>query len=215
MFDRFQQESSIKMKKSVIILILIMLISGCVTPQPKNISNICEIFKEREDWWDAANDMNDRWGTPIHVVMAMMYQESSFKADAAPPMEYFLGFIPIGRASSAYGYSQAKTVTWDEYVKESGNSWSSRSDFDDAIDFMGWYTAKTNRLNKVSKWDAKNQYLNYHEGWGGYKRKTYRKKAWLVRVAQKVDNRAKRYATQLRGCEDYLNSSWLWRLMFH
>ncbi|GAB2997045.1 transglycosylase SLT domain-containing protein [Psychrosphaera aestuarii] len=203
------------MKKSVIILILIMLISGCVTPQPKNISNICEIFKEREDWWDAANDMNDRWGTPIHVVMAMMYQESSFKADAAPPMEYFLGFIPIGRASSAYGYSQAKTVTWDEYVKESGNSWSSRSDFDDAIDFMGWYTAKTNRLNKVSKWDAKNQYLNYHEGWGGYKRKTYRKKAWLVRVAQKVDNRAKRYATQLRGCEDYLNSSWLWRLMFH
>lgn len=203
------------MKKSVIILILIMLISGCVTPQPKNISNVCEIFKEREDWWDAANDMNDRWGTPIHVVMAMMYQESSFKADAAPPMEYFLGFIPIGRASSAYGYSQAKTVTWDEYVKESGNSWSSRSDFDDAIDFMGWYTAKTNRLNKVSKWDAKNQYLNYHEGWGGYKRKTYRKKAWLVRVAQKVDNRAKRYATQLRGCEDYLNSSWLWRLMFH
>ncbi len=203
------------MKKSVIILILTILISGCVTPQPKNISNVCEIFKEREDWWDDANDMNDRWGTPIHVVMAMMYQESSFKADAAPPMEYFLGFIPIGRASSAYGYSQAKTVTWDEYVKESGNSWSSRSDFEDAIDFMGWYTAKTNRLNKVSKWDAKNQYLNYHEGWGGYKRKTYRKKAWLVRVANKVDSRAKRYATQLRGCEDYLNSSWLWRLMFY
>ena len=203
------------MKKSFIILILTILISGCVTPQPKNISNVCEIFKEREDWWDDANDMNDRWGTPIHVVMAMMYQESSFKADAAPPMEYFLGFIPIGRASSAYGYSQAKTVTWDEYVKESGNSWSSRSDFEDAIDFMGWYTAKTNRLNKVSKWDAKNQYLNYHEGWGGYKRKTYRKKAWLVRVANKVDSRAKRYATQLRGCEDYLNSSWLWRLMFY
>ncbi|MUH72429.1 hypothetical protein [Psychrosphaera haliotis] len=203
------------MKKSVIILILTILVSGCVTPQPKNISNVCEIFKEREDWWDDANDMNDRWGTPIHVVMAMMYQESSFKADAAPPMEYFLGFIPIGRASSAYGYSQAKTVTWDEYVKESGNSWSSRSDFEDAIDFMGWYTAKTNRLNKVSKWDAKNQYLNYHEGWGGYKRKTYRKKAWLVRVANKVDSRAKRYATQLRGCEDYLNSSWLWRLMFY
>lgn len=203
------------MKKSVIILILTVLISGCVTPQPKNISNVCEIFKEREDWWDDANDMNDRWGTPIHVVMAMMYQESSFRADAAPPMEYFLGFIPIGRASSAYGYSQAKTVTWDEYVKESGNSWSSRSDFEDAIDFMGWYTAKTNRLNKVSKWDAKNQYLNYHEGWGGYKRKTYRKKAWLVRVANKVDSRAKRYATQLRGCEDYLNSSWLWRLMFY
>lgn len=203
------------MKKFLIALIVPFLLASCTTPQPKNISNVCEIFKEREDWWDDANDMNDRWGTPIHVVMAMMYQESSFKADAAPPMEYFLGFIPIGRVSSAYGYSQAKTVTWDEYKKESGNGWADRDDFDDAVDFMGWYTNKTYRLNKVSKWDAKNQYLNYHEGWGGYKRKTYRKKAWLVRVANKVDARAKRYAQQLRGCEDYLNSSWLWRLMFY
>lgn len=203
------------MKKFLIALIFPFLLASCTTPQPKNISNVCEIFKEREDWWDDANDMNDRWGTPIHVVMAMMYQESSFKADAAPPMEYFLGFIPIGRASSAYGYSQAKTGTWDEYKKESGNSWADRDDFEDAVDFMGWYTNKTYRINKVSKWDAKNQYLNYHEGWGGYKRKTYRKKAWLVKVAKKVDARAKRYAQQLRGCEDYLNSSWLWRLMFY
>ena len=203
------------MKKVLVAMIITLLIAGCTTPQPKNISNVCEIFKEREDWWDDANDMNDRWGTPIHVVMAMMYQESSFKADAAPPMEYFLGFIPIGRVSSAYGYSQAKTVTWDEYKKESGNGWADRDDFDDAVDFMGWYTNKTNRLNKVSKWDAKNQYLNYHEGWGGYKRKTYRSKAWLVKVANKVDARAKRYATQLRSCEDYLNSSWLWRLIYY
>ncbi|QTH65006.1 hypothetical protein J1N51_06050 [Psychrosphaera ytuae] len=203
------------MKKFLIALIFPFLLASCTTPQPKNISNVCEIFKEREDWWDDANDMNDRWGTPIHVVMAMMYQESSFKADAAPPMEYFLGFIPIGRASSAYGYSQAKTGTWDEYKRESGNSWADRDDFEDAVDFMGWYTNKTYRINKVSKWDAKNQYLNYHEGWGGYKRKTYRKKAWLVKVAKKVDARAKRYAQQLRGCEDYLNSSWLWRLMFY
>lgn len=203
------------MKKIFSAFILTFLLAGCTTPQPKNISNVCEIFKEREDWWDDANDMNDRWGTPIHVVMAMMYQESSFKADAAPPMEYFLGFIPIGRASSAYGYSQAKTVTWSEYKKESGNSWADRDDFEDAVDFMGWYTNKTHRINKVSKWDAKNQYLNYHEGWGGYKRKTYRKKRWLINVANKVDARARLYAKQLRGCEEYLNSGWLWRLLFY
>ena len=203
------------MKKNVVVIILALLISGCATSQPKNINNICEIFKEREDWWDAAVDMNDKWGTPVHVVMAMMYQESSFRADAAPPMEYFLGFIPIGRASSAYGYSQAKTVTWDDYQRETGNSWADRDDFDDAIDFMGWFTAKTQKLNKVSKWDAKNQYLNYHEGWGGYRKKTYRKKAWLVKVANKVDRRARKYGQQLKGCEDYLNSSWLWRWIFY
>lgn len=203
------------MKKTLFFLLCAFLLSSCATPPPKNVNDICEIFKEREDWWDAASDMNDEWGTPIHVVMAMMYQESSFRSDAQPPMQWFLGFIPIGRASSAYGYSQAKTVTWDDYVKETGNSWSSRSNFDDAIDFMGWFTAKTHRLNGVSKWDAKNQYLNYHEGWGGYKKKTYRKKAWLVKVANRVDSRAKKYGAQLKGCEDYLNSSWLWRLLFY
>ena len=203
------------MKKKLILFCLLLFVASCTTAPPKNTSNICEIFKEKEDWWDAASDMNDKWGTPIHVVMSMMYQESSFKADAAPPMRWFLGFRPYGRASSAYGDSQAKTVTWDEYVKETGNTWGDRDDFEDAIDFMGWFTAKTHRLNKVSKWDAKQQYLNYHEGWGGYRRKTYNQKAWLIKVSSKVDARAKMYGQQLRGCEDYLNSSWLWRLLFH
>jgi hypothetical protein len=215
MLDRIFKKSSYNMKKITIYLLLSLSILGCTTPQPRNINNVCEIFKENDDWWDDANDMKDKWGTPIHVVMSMMYQESSFKADAQPPMRWFLGFIPYGRASSAYGYSQAKTVTWEEYVKETGNYWSSRGDFEDAIDFMGWFTAKTYRLNKVSKWDAKNQYLNYHEGWGGYRKRSYNKKAWLVKVSKKVDARARVYSQQLKGCEEYLNSGWLWRLLFY
>ncbi len=119
-------------------------------------------------------------------------------------MEYFLGFIPIGRASDAYGYARAKTMTWDDYVKETGNSWSSRSNFDDAMDFMGWFIYKTNKINGVSKWDARNQYLNYHEGWGGYKRKTYNQKPWLIKVAKRVDDRAKRYAAQYHTCKEDL-----------
>ena len=190
------------------------LLTGCATPPPKNPDNICSIFKEHSDWYDAALDAKDDWGVPVHVPLAIMYQESSFKHDAAPPMEYFLGFIPVGRASDAYGYAQAKTMTWDDYVRETGNSWSSRSDFDDAMDFMGWFINKTYKINGVSKWDARAQYLNYHEGWGGYKRKTYRKKAWLMKVAKKVDARSKKFAQQYRGCKEDLDSSWLWRLFF-
>ena len=94
-------------------------------------------------------------------------------------MQYFLWIIPTGRASSAYGYSQAKTMTWSDYIRESKNSGADRDDFDDAIDFMGWFAYKTHKINGVSKWDAYGQYLNYHEGWGGYKRGTYKKKKWL------------------------------------
>lgn len=192
-------------------ILALVLLAGCSATPPKDPENICEIFREKSDWYDAAVDMNERWGTPIHVPMAMMYQESSFKHDARPPMEYFLWIIPIGRASSAYGYSQAKTVTWEDYRRETDNGWADRDDFEDAIDFMGWFTAKTHKINGVSKWDAYAQYLNYHEGWGGYKKGSYKKKPWLVKVSRTVDSRSKRYAAQLRSCKEELDGGfWQW-----
>jgi len=196
------------------IALSVFLLSSCATPPPKNPENICEIFKEHRSWYFAAKDAKGRWGVPIHVPMSMMYQESSFKHNALPPRDYLLGFIPWGRISSAYGYSQAKTGTWDDYTRETNNSGADRDDFDDAIDFMGWFIYKTQKINGVSKWDAYSQYLNYHEGWGGFRRKTYKRKAWLVKVSRKVDNRSRRYAAQLKGCEADLNHGWLWRLFF-
>ena len=155
--------------------------------------------------------MRDRYGVPIHVPMAMMFQESSFKSDALPPRDYvFFGLIPWGRVSTAYGYSQAKTMTWSDYIKDSGNSGADRDDFDDAIDFMGWFVSKSQKVNKVSKWDTYNQYLNYHEGWGGYRKKTYNRKPWLKKVAKKVHSRGLRYAQQLKSCEEDLKSPWWW-----
>ena len=193
---------------------IVLFLSGCVTQPPKEKENICDIFYEKRDWFDAAADMREKWGVPIHVPMAMMYQESSFRHDALPPRDYILfGLIPWGRVSTAYGYSQAKTMTWDDYKRETGRMFASREDFDDAIDFMGWFITKTHTINKVSKWDANIQYLNYHEGWGGYKRKSYRKKQWLVGVAKKVGARAKRYSAQLKTCEADLSKNWFMRLI--
>jgi hypothetical protein len=209
---RFLLRSKVKFIWSMILSVL--LISSCATPPPKNPENICEIFREHRNWYFAAKEAKDRWGVPIHVPMSMMYQESSFRHDAQPQREYLLGFIPWGRVSSAYGYSQAKTMTWDDYIKETDNYGADRDDFDDAIDFMGWFIFKTQKINGVSKWDTYNQYLNYHEGWGGFKRKTYIKKGWLVKVSRKVDSRSRRYSSQLKSCEADLNHGWLWRLFF-
>lgn len=201
------------LQKIFMLLITLLVVSSCTVTPPRNASNICDIFEEKDDWYDDAADMRDKWGVPIHVPMAMMYQESSFRSDALPPRDYiFFGLIPWGRVSSAYGYSQAKTMTWRDYIRETGNSGADRDDFDDAIDFMGWFIAKTYKINGVSKWDAYAQYLNYHEGWGGYRKRSYNKKSWLKKVAKKVNSRAYRYAKQLKGCEEELNKSWFWRL---
>ncbi len=201
-----------KLVRSSLLAYCLLILGGCATGPPSNPENICAIFEENSDWHDAARNTQKKWGVPVHVPIAMMYQESSFRHDAAPPMEYFLGFIPIGRASSAYGYSQAKTPTWQDYIRETGNSGADRDDFEDAIDFMAWFVNKTHKVNGISKWDAYAQYLNYHEGWGGYKRGTYRKKKWLMSVANKVKYRAGRYGAQLKKCEAELDKSWFERL---
>ena len=81
----------------------------------------------------------------------------------------------------------------------------------DAVDFIAWYGNMSHRMLGISKWDAYSQYLAYHEGQGGYKRKTFNKKPWLLKVARQVDSRASRYHTQLARCEAGLDSGWgLW-----
>ncbi len=203
----------IGIKQLCLVIFCALFLSACATPPPKDPDNICAIFFEHRSWYNASKEMQEQWGTPIHVPLAMMYQESGFKHNAAPPMQYFW-FIPLGRASDAYGYAQAKTMTWDDYQRETGNSWADRDDFSDAIDFMGWFTYKTHKINGISKWDAYRQYLNYHEGWGGYRKKSYQKKPWLLKVSRRVDQRSRQYAQQLRGCQENLDASWLWRLFF-
>lgn len=191
-------------------LAALVLITGCATSPPSKPENICHIFEEKRGWHRAALKAEKKWNVPVHVPMAMMYQESSFIHDARPPRKYILGFIPNGRISTAYGYSQALNGTWSEYQKSTGNTRSKRTDFGDSIDFMGWYMDKTHRMNRVSKWDANAQYLNYHEGQGGYRRGSYRAKPWLVNVAKRVDSRSKRYQAQYNACKKDLPKGRWW-----
>ena len=186
----------------------IVIATGCTPSRPENVENICSIFEEKSDWYKAAKKSEKRWGTPIHVQMAIIRQESTFNFDARPPRTKLLGFVPWKRPSDAYGYAQALESTWDWYREDSGRRGADRDDFDDAIDFVGWYTNKSNKVVGISKWDPYNQYLAYHEGHGGWKKGTYKRKDWLKDTAQRVDYRAKEWGGQLARCEDDLDSGW-------
>ncbi len=170
----------------------------------------CEIFREKDDWFEVTQDVYERWGVPPHVQLAIMHQESRFQYDAKPPRDTILWVIPWFRKSSAYGFAQVKDSTWEWYQEKTGNTWADRDDFEDAADFIGWYGYMTYKTLGISKWDAYKQYLAYHEGHGGYRRGTYRSKPWLMKVARKVDSRASRYHTQLSRCKDELESWDLW-----
>ena len=136
----------------------------------------------------------------MHVQMATIYQESKFIGNARTPFRYTLGVIPMGRQSSAFGYSQALDGTWDEYLEETGNRRAKRDDIRDATDFIGWYMTQTVAETGVALGDAKNQYLAYHEGRAGYLRGTHNRKSWLLRISDEVAARAAIYDLQLKTC---------------
>ncbi len=192
----------------VLVLFAASLAASCATTPPRNTVNSCAIFTEKDGWYSDALDSQKKWGVPIHVQLAIIYQESRFVHDAKPPRKKLLWVIPWTRLSSAYGYGQIKDGTWDWYRKSTGNRWADRDDFEDVVDFIGWYGDVSHRKLGISKWDAYSQYLAYHEGHGGFKRKTYRKKPWLIKVAKKVASRASAYRAQLKQCEGELDRGW-------
>jgi hypothetical protein len=190
------------MKKifSLSVIGLFLFLAGCATtPRPHNVENVCSIFKQYPSWRTHTKHAEKKWGTPVPVQMAIIYQESSFSAKARPPRKKLLWIIPWKRPSSAYGYSQALNGTWKDYERNVGGS-GKRSAFDDATDFIGWYSDYVHRKLGISPSDPYRLYLVYHEGPGGYAHQSYLKKAWLMRTAHKVSARAETYRRQLETC---------------
>ncbi|PJD90767.1 MAG: hypothetical protein CK424_08880 [Legionella sp.] len=183
-------------------LFILIFLSGCMPPRPpSDVSNICRIFKENPRWYRDAKAAERRWWVPVPVQMAIVHQESKFDAHARPPRSKLFSLIPWGRPTTAYGYSQALNGTWALYRKAEGGFFASRTNFADAVDFIGWYAQDAHRRADISRSDAYALYLAYHEGVGGYMRKTYLHKAWLPPVARKVENRARIYRAQLAYCK--------------
>jgi len=190
------------MSRRLAALALVALLSACggAKSPPRNLDNACSIVEQRPQYLRAFKRAEAKWGVPVAVQMAVIHQESKFDGDARTPHRYALGVIPMGRQSSAFGYGQALDGTWAEYQKAEGRWRANRTNINDAADFMGWYMTLTEQRNGISKTDARNQYLAYHEGHAGYARGSYTRKSWLVRVSANVQDRAVMYDRQLRAC---------------
>ncbi|WP_114286352.1 lytic transglycosylase [Candidatus Halocynthiibacter alkanivorans] len=191
------------MKRFLRATALLVLVAACGSANfsaPRNLNNACSIVKQRPAYLKAMQRSERKWGVPVSVQMATIYQESKFIGNARPPHKFLLGVIPMGRQSSAFGYSQALDATWDEYRSDAGSWGAKRNDIDDAADFIGWYMSESNERLGISKADARNQYLAYHEGRGGFARGSYRSKGWLQRVASEVQSRSNTYGAQLASC---------------
>ena len=189
-----------RLLRAAILVIALGSCSGGYGKAPGSLDNACAILNERPEYRRAFKRVESSHGVPMPILMAIIYQESKFISDNRPPHQYALGVIPIGRQSSALGYSQALDGTWKEYQQDRGGRSANREDIFAATDFMGWYMTQTVRETGVPINDTRNQYLAYHDGRTGYLRGTYKAKPWLMRIAGEVEARAVMYDAQLKAC---------------
>jgi hypothetical protein len=175
--------------------LIAVVLTGCATngTPPSNVANACSILDEKRGWENHVFDSARKWGVSPGTILAFMRQESGFRRDARPVDRNG------NRLSSAYGFSQALDGTWAQYERDQGQG--KRKSFEDSADFIGWYLDHVSKQASISKTDARNLYLAYHEGPAGYRRGSHNGKGWLLPVAARVASNAATYDDQLRGCE--------------
>ena len=188
--------------RNKLFILFFFLVTSC-SSSPTNTANSCSIFNERYLWYKHTKKVEQKWGTPIYIQLAIIKMESDFDWLAKPSRQKIFKVIPYKRPSSSFGYSQAVKGTWKQYKKETGNNLATRARFKDSVDFIGWYTNKTESILKISKKDAFKQYLAYHEGWGNFK--NYKQNNKVIELAKKVEKQSNLYKKQLLKCKSSLN----------
>ena len=197
----------------ILFSIIFLFVVACTSIEITDTADSCILFKQKKNWYKATKKSYDKWNTPISLQLAIINQESSFKQFAKPKRKRLLGFIPGSRPSTAFGYAQVTNPTWNWYKSRTGNSNASRANFKDITDFIGWYVDQSNKMLGISKNDAFNQYLAYHEGQGGWKKQSYNSKKWLIEAAKNVEINSNKYNNQLKQCEKELNKRGLFGVL--
>jgi hypothetical protein len=186
----------------------VLVLSGCESA-PSKYNSVCELMDDKISWYKAVKKVEEKRGVDMATILAFIKQESSFNPHAKPPMKKLFGYIPIGRESSSYGFSQAKDGTW-EWYEQKNNTSASRDNFYDSSDFIAWYILQSKKMLGLKTTDVYNQYLAYHEGQQGFKDKTYEQKPWLKTVAKKVERTAQNYTKNLQTCKKQLDNTYSW-----
>ncbi|ODN43964.1 transglycosylase [Piscirickettsia litoralis] len=147
------------------------------------LEDICWIFQHQPNWKRSAYKASNRWKIPVNILMATIYQESRFRSNVK------------AKTSSAYGFAQAVDSIWAQYKKSRHIPHANRRNFNDSIDFIGWYFDKVIKRYKVSPHNTQQLYLYYQLG-------LYHRHAPVSskKIASKVAHLATQYRKQLDQC---------------
>ena len=192
------------LENNLIYFIIFFFLTSC-SSVPKYPANACKIFGQKYLWYKHTQKSSEKYGAPIHIILAFVNKESGFNRWAKPKRTKLFKVVPYKRPSSSFGYSQAGKKTLELYNTETTNPLSLRTRYKDSVMFIGWYMRKTNKINKIPLNDSYRQYLNYYLGWGNYAKKVYKTDKKAIIFAKNVEKQSKIYKNQLKECQNSLN----------
>ena len=191
-------------KITLLYFVIFSLLASC-NSIPKNTENACSIFSERYLWYKYVKNSSEKYGAPVHMILAFVNKESGFHRYARPERTKLFKIIPYKRPSSSLGYSQAVKKTWEQYKKETNNPLALRTRFYDSVMFIGYYINKTHKINKIPLNDSYRQYLNYYLGQNAYANKAYKTDKKAIIFAKSVQKQSNIYRKQLKSCKKSLD----------
>ena len=181
--------------KHLLLIFLIITISSCSEKTKiDDKMGVCEILAQHSSWKNSLKTAQEKYNLPPAFAMAIIYQESRFDAEAK------------SKYSSAYGYAQAIDGTWKHFQQDVKSN-AKRNNFNDSVQFIGWYMSQLSKSLKLRMTDSKNLYMAYMLGATGFKRYkagTFKNKAKIEedkKIATKISNYTKIYQSQLKNCK--------------
>jgi hypothetical protein len=154
-------------------------------------ADMCALLVRNPSWADSLKASQAKWQVTPGTILAIIDQESRFNATARG-----LGANGANPVRN-FGYAQANLGTWNWFLRDSGKTSESRSDFEVSADFVGWHFATMERRIGAPRSNVSAHYLAYKMGEGGYKRGA---PASARALASRIAARARSIDSQLSGC---------------
>ena len=187
--------------------IAVTSLGGCSAPwsysQPEKITNACQVFDQKLDWYKSAKEAqkefrNPKTGKmlPISSALGLAFGESSLDPYARPPREWTWSFPFYQRPTTAVGLGQFTNATWQMYEKAIGES-ANRENPKDAMRAIFWHAKYlSDQVGRDLRQDTKALTNAHWAGAGGYAQG-----ARNHSHAANVSRAAAKYERQLKGCQ--------------
>jgi hypothetical protein len=160
-------------------------------PAHAQTSDVCALLARNDGWAEGLKSAQEKWRVTPGTMLAVLDQESRFNANARG--------AGAGGANPSrnFGFAQANLTTWNWFLRDTGKSSGSRTDFGLSADFVGWHFATMERRIGASRDNTSAHYLAYKMGEGGYKRGASTSSRAL---AARITARARNFDGQLTAC---------------